>query len=102
MIEDTVDVSRLKVDCKDNSRATWRPPPQPELTSHMGTSYIVQLIANHHPSSDGTGWEYAVKSQEWDEKGNTWETEENMVNATSAKCILVTGSLQEYLRECGV
>jgi hypothetical protein len=75
---DTVNVSRLKVDRTDDSRIAWRPTPLPVLTSPASTSYVVQSIANHSPSSEGTGWEYEVNWEGWDEKDNTWEPENNM------------------------
>jgi hypothetical protein len=80
-IHDTVNVSRLKVDCTDDSRIAWRLPPAPVRTSRAGTSYLVESIAKHRPSSDGTSLEYEVKWKGWDEKDNTWEPEENMAKA---------------------
>jgi hypothetical protein len=47
----------------------------------VGTSYVVQSIANHHPSSEGTGWEYEVIWEGWDEKDNTWDSEDIMAKA---------------------
>ena len=60
-IYDTVNVSRLKVDRTDDSRVAWWLPPPPVRTSHAGTRYIVESIAKHRPSSDGTSWECEVK-----------------------------------------
>jgi hypothetical protein len=80
-IHDTVNVSRLKVDRTDDSRMAWWPPHPPVRTSRAGTSYVVESIAKHRPSSDGTSWEYEVKWQGWDEKDNTWEPEDNMAKA---------------------
>jgi len=81
MIYDTVNVSTLKVDHTDDSRIAWRPPPPQVQTSRAGTSYVVESIAKHRPSSDRTSWEYKVKWEGWDEKDNTWEPEENIAKA---------------------
>jgi len=63
-INDTVNISRLKVDYTDDfSVARW-PPPQ-------GSSYFINTIRNHRPSSGGTGREYKVKCEGWDEKDST-------------------------------
>jgi hypothetical protein len=80
-IHNTVNVSRLKVDCTDDSSVGWRPPPPPIRTCLAGTSYIIESIAEHRPSSDGTSWEYEVKWEGWDENDNTWEPEENMAKS---------------------
>ena len=80
-IHDTGNVSRLKVDRTDDSMIAWRRPPPPVWTSHADTSYIVESIANHRPSSNGTSWKYEVKWEGWDQKDNTWEPEENMAKA---------------------
>jgi putative transposase len=93
MIHDTVNVSRLKIDRTDNSRIAWRPPPPPVRTSRAGTSYVVESIANHRSRSDGTGWEYEVKWEGWDEKDNTWEPEENMAKAKE--------TVKQYWKELG-
>jgi hypothetical protein len=69
------------VDCTDDSRVAWRLPPWPVRTSRAGKSYIVESIAKHPPSSDGTSWEYEVNWEGSDEKDNTWEREENMPKA---------------------
>jgi len=92
-IHATVTISRLKVDRMDNSTVTWQPPPPPVRISHADTSYIVQSIANYCPSSKGTGWEYEVKWEGWDEKDNTLEPEENM---TKPKEIV-----EQYWKEIG-
>jgi hypothetical protein len=47
----------------------------------MDTRYVFQSIANHRPTSEGTGREYKVKWEDWDEKDNTWEPEDNMAKA---------------------
>ena len=92
-IHETVNVSRLKVDRTDDSRIAWRAPPLPGLTSPAGTSYLVESIAKHRPSSDGTSWEYKVKWEGWDEKDNTWEPEENMAKAKEM--------VEQYWKEMG-
>jgi hypothetical protein len=92
-IHDTVNVSRLKVDRTDDSRVAWRQPPPPVRTSRAGTSYVVESIVNHRPNSDGTGWEYEVKWEGWDEKDNTWEPEENMAKAKE--------TVKQYWKEMG-
>jgi hypothetical protein len=92
-IHDTVNVSRLKVDCTDDSRVAWRPLPPLVRTSCVGTSYVVESILNHQPSSDGTGWAYEVKWEGWDEKNNTWEPEKNMVKAKE--------TVKQYWKEMG-
>jgi len=56
-VYDTVNVSMLKVVRTDDSRVVWRPPPPPIRTSCAGTSYVVQSVANHRPSSEGTSRE---------------------------------------------
>jgi len=81
MIYDTVNISRLKVDRMDNSRVVWQPPPPQVLTNSPGTTYIIESIAKHRPSSDGTSWECEVTWDGWDEKDNTWAPEENMAKA---------------------
>ena len=92
-IYDTVNVSRLKVDRTDDSRIAWRPPPPSVQTSRAGTSYVVQSITNRRPSSEGTGWEYEVKWEGWDEKDNTWEPEDNMAKAKEM--------VKQYWKELG-
>jgi hypothetical protein len=56
-IYNTVNVSRLEVHPIADSRNAWQAPPPPVRTCPAGTSYVVQSIANHRPSSEGTGWE---------------------------------------------
>jgi hypothetical protein len=60
-IHDTGNVSSLKVDHTDDSRIDRRPSSPPVQTSRPGTSYVLESIAKHRPSSDGTSWEYKVK-----------------------------------------
>jgi len=71
----------VKVDSTDNCRVVWRLPPPPVGTSRAGTSNVVQSIANHSESSEGTGWEYEVKWEGWNQKDNTWELEGTMAKA---------------------
>jgi len=80
-IHDTVIISRLKLDCMDDSRVAWRPPPQLVWISRAGTSHIVESIAKHRPSCDGTSREYKVTWEGWDYKDNTWEPQEDMAKA---------------------
>jgi len=92
-IYDTVNISRLKVDCTDISRIARRPPPSLVRTRPAGTSYVIQSIANHRQSSEGTGWEYEVKWDGWDETHNTWEPEDNMAKAKEM--------VKQYWKEIG-
>lgn len=57
----TVDVTSLKVDYLDDSRIARCPLPPSVQTSMADTPDVVQSIADHLPSSEGTGWEYEVK-----------------------------------------
>jgi hypothetical protein len=41
-IYDTVNVSRLKVYCRDDSRVAWRPSPPQKCSSGTGTSHIIE------------------------------------------------------------
>ena len=66
-IYNTVNASRLKVVRTDGSRIAWRLPPPPVRTSRAGTSYVVESITKHRPSSIGTSWEYEVNWEGWDE-----------------------------------
>jgi hypothetical protein len=93
MIYDTVIVIRLNVDRTDDSRIDWRWPPLPVWTSRAGTSYVVQSIANHRPSSEGNGWEYEVQWEGWDEKDNTLEPEDNIAKAKEI--------VKQYWKEIG-
>jgi len=92
-IHDTVNISRLNVDLIDDSMIAWRPPPPPVRTSRGGTSYVVESIAKHLPSSEGNSWGYEVKWEGWDEKDNTWEAEENMAKAKEM--------VEQYWKEMG-
>jgi hypothetical protein len=92
-MHDTVNVCRLKVDRMDDSRIAWRPPPSPVQTSRAGTSYVVESIAKHWPSSDGTSWEYEVKWEGWEGKDTTWEPEGNIANAREM--------VEQYWKEMG-
>jgi len=68
-------------------------PIDPAITAGAGTSYVVQSIGNHRPSTEGTGWEYEVTWEDWDEKDNTWEPEDNMAKAKEM--------VKQYWREIG-
>jgi hypothetical protein len=92
-IYDTVNVSRLKVDCTDDSRVIGWPLPPPVRTRCMGTSYVVQSITNHHLSSEGTGWKYTVNWEGWDENDNTWKPDEHMAKAKEM--------VKQYWKEIG-
>jgi hypothetical protein len=92
-IYDTVNVSWLKVDRTDHSTIASEPPPPPVWTSPEGTLYDVQSIAHHRPSSEGTGLEYEVKWESWDEKDNTWKPEDNMAKAKEM--------VKQYWKELG-
>jgi hypothetical protein len=92
-IRNPVNLRRLNDDRTDDSRIAWQLPPPPIRTSHASTSYVVESIANHRPSSDGTRWEYKVKWEGWDEKDNTWEPEENMAKAKEM--------VEQYWKEMG-
>jgi len=54
-IYNSVNISRLKVDRTDDSRVAWRPPPLLVWTSHVGTCYVIESIADLQHSSEGTG-----------------------------------------------
>ena len=59
----------------------------------MCSSYVIQSIAHHRPSSEGTAWEYEVKWKDCDKKNTTWELQGNMTK--------VKEMVKEYWKEIG-
>lgn len=92
-INNTVNISRFKDDYKDDSKVPWRPPPPPVRTSRVTRWDVIQSIANHCPSFQGTSWRYKLKLEGWDKKDDTWEPEEIMAKANK----MVT----QYFKEIG-
>jgi len=93
LICDTVIVSRCKIDHTDNCRVCWLPPPLPAGTRCAGRSYVVESVANHRHSSEGTSWEDLVKWEDWDKKDNRWELDKNMTKAKEM--------VKQYWKEIG-
>jgi len=77
----TINISRLKADCTDESRVIWSPLPSPVRTSWADTSHVLKSIAIHRPDSQATRWEFEVKLEGWEKKDNMWEPENIMTTA---------------------